>query len=469
MPLTVQVGQSLPDEGFARVLADVAGDVDVLGGRRAHQAGGEVHGIAEAHEGPPHLVAVRAASEAAVGDADLQVARRGRLREVAQVQGRRRRPRRVVLVGERRPEDAVQVGALVAERQLQDVAAVPVEDALRRPDELVELLDRVVVVVVVDAAEAHEHGDRRPELREELASAGLHPLVHRGQEPRPDELLGQGGRLAHRLAFDLGQEAAEHPVWRVRLPVSTQLGQLDAIAQRLDRRGVEHDLALLGVVLGGGEVVHQPAGQHVDQLDVGIADDEASGVADSDRHLHPELDRAAARRHDRAGPPDRPLHALGRRARPRAVVAVDPAGDGVAREVDDVAVIRVELVDDGVEDAPDVGRQLLGATLRAELLGERLGQGREAADVGEHRGAVDPVGHRTPGPERRATITRDVGVWPVAGNIPRRRRPGSRTRHRAAHRPCIVRGASTTRAERPGYVAEPDVRRFGSDFQTRYE
>ena len=73
-----------------------------------------------------------------------------------------------------------------------------------------------------------------------------------------------------------------------------------------------------------------------------------------------------------------PLHALGRRAGPGAVVAVDPAGDRVAGEVDDVAVVGVELVDDGVEDAPDVGRQLLRATLRAELLGQRLGQGREA-------------------------------------------------------------------------------------------
>ena len=44
--------------------------------------------------------------------------------EVAQLERGSRGARRVVLVGERRPEDAVQVGALVTERQLQEVAAV---------------------------------------------------------------------------------------------------------------------------------------------------------------------------------------------------------------------------------------------------------------------------------------------------------------------------------------------------------
>ena len=62
------------------------------------------------------------------------------------------------------------------------------------------------------------------------------------------------------------------------------------------------------------------------------------------------------------------------RGRPGPVVAVEPAGDRVAREVDDVAAAPVELVDDGVEDAAEVGGQLLRAALRAELVGEGLGE-----------------------------------------------------------------------------------------------
>ena len=59
---------------------------------------------------------------------------------------------------------------------------------------------------------------------------------------------------------------------------------------------------------------------------------------------------------------------VGRGAGAGAVVAVDPAGDGIAGEVDDIAVEGVELVDDGMEDAADVRRELLGAALGAELL-----------------------------------------------------------------------------------------------------
>ena len=198
-------------------------------------------------------------------------------------------------MGERRAEDAVQVGALVAERQLQDVAAVAGHDPLRRPDELVELLDRVVVVVVVDARRsAGRPGYAGRSSARNSPRPVSQPLVDRGQEPRPDELL-RSGRLAPRLdRRDVDEERLDDAERRVRALVASQLARADAVAQRGDRRRVEDDLALLGVVLGVGEVVDQAAGQHVDELDVGIADDEAAGVADRDRDLHPELDRAAS-------------------------------------------------------------------------------------------------------------------------------------------------------------------------------
>ena len=68
------------------------------------------------------------------------------------------------------------------------------------------------------------------------------------------------------------------------------LAESDAVAEGGDRGRVEDDLALLGVVLGLGEVVDEAAGEHVDQLDRGVADDEPAGRPDRDRDLHREPD-----------------------------------------------------------------------------------------------------------------------------------------------------------------------------------
>ena len=145
-------------------------------------------------------------------------------------------------------------------------------------------------------AEAEEDRDRRPELGEELAAAGPQPLVDRGQQPRPDEVLGQRRRLVAGLRLDVDEQAAEDArrSGRSRRP-SRSSPSATRSPRRLDGRRVEHDLALLGVVLGLGQVVDQPAGQDVDELDVRVADHEPAGVADGDRDLHRELDRRRRR------------------------------------------------------------------------------------------------------------------------------------------------------------------------------
>ena len=162
-----------------------------------------------------------------------------------------------------------------------------------------------------------------------------------------------------------------------------------------------------------GQVVDEAAGQHVDELDVGIPDDEAARRPDSHGHLQRELDRRPARRPDRPDAGHRLLHRDGGCGRPRPVVAIDPAGDRVAREVDDLAAASIELLDDRMEDAADVRRQLLCAALCAELVGQRLGQWREARDIGEQRGAMDPVGQDAALEERPSPVTRQVGVGDV--------------------------------------------------------
>ena len=168
-------------------------------------------------------------------------------------------------------------------------------------------------------------------------------------------------------------------------------------------------------MLGIGQVVHERARENVDQLDLRVADDEAPGAADRDGDLQRELDRGPAGGGDRADAGHRRLHREGRGDGTRPVVSVEPARDRVAGEVDDVPAAAVQLVDDRVEDAAEVRDQLLRAALRTELGGERLGQGREAGDVGEQRGPGDAVGHRLARGEGPPSVARDVrlGVVPI--------------------------------------------------------
>ena len=296
-----------------------------LAGRSVgHQARSQVDGVAQAHERAPHRVAVGAAPQAAVRDPDLQIRDRGDAVERAQIERGRCRARAVVLVRVRRAEHGVEVGALVADRHLEEVAAVLRADPLGAADEVVELRSRVVVLVIVDAGELHEERSRRTELGEELAAAGAEPLVHGGQDPGADEVLrervvgladGKRGRRAGEARDDAHRPPA--------LAVQTPLADLDAVAERLERRLLEHHLALLGVPLRDSELVDQTSGENVDQLELGIADHEAPRSADGNRHLHREADGRRCRRDHVARPAPsspasrgrRPLRATRRRRR----------------------------------------------------------------------------------------------------------------------------------------------------------
>ena len=125
-------------------------------------------------------------------------------------------------------------------------------------------------------AKRTKSGDGRAQLGEELAAAGAEPLVDGRQEPRADDLLRQRllglatGSVCRRVVQP--RDDADRPS---ALGVAPALGDLDPVAERVERRLLEHDLALLRVVLGRGELVDEAPGEHVDQLDLGIADDEA--------------------------------------------------------------------------------------------------------------------------------------------------------------------------------------------------
>ena len=124
LPLTWQIRKGLPDVRVPGIAPDAIVDVDLSGRRLGHQPRGEVHRVAEADERPPHRVAVGAASEAPAGDADLDVAGSRRSHEIrsSSAAAAARVASSSWAIGE--PKTAVEIRALVAERQLQQVAAV---------------------------------------------------------------------------------------------------------------------------------------------------------------------------------------------------------------------------------------------------------------------------------------------------------------------------------------------------------
>ena len=186
-------GQVLPDEPLVGRVGHVAVHPDPARRRAGHQAGGEVDRVAEAAEGTALAVAVGTAAQASGGHPDLHVGDGYLLGDLEQPQGPLAGAGRVVLVGDRRAEHGVQVGALVADGELEDVAALLVEDLLGPGDEGVEHFRRLRVALEVQAAEPHEHRHGRSEVGQELAATGHHPLPDGRQQPLAGRLLGELG------------------------------------------------------------------------------------------------------------------------------------------------------------------------------------------------------------------------------------------------------------------------------------
>ena len=288
--------------------------------------------------------------------------------EVAQLEGRRRGARGVILVGQRRAEHAVQVGALVAERQLEDVAAVAVEDLLGLDDEVVELDVGVVIVVVVDAAEPQEHRDRpaaaRPGTRRGRSASARRPPAAATAGRRSS---GSGGGSSTGTSSHLDR----HPLRRRRSAARSPRRRVPRTASTRSPSAATADGSrttspFSRVVLRVREVVDEAPGEDVDELDLAAS-------PTTKRRAGPTAiatfiarrDRGARRACHRADPGHGRLHGQGAGGSAAPVVAIDPAGDRVTREVDDVAAEPVELAMTALMTSSSDRRQLLGATLRA--------------------------------------------------------------------------------------------------------
>ena len=76
------------------------------------------------------------------------------------------------------------------------------------------------------------------------------------------------------------------------LGIGPETADLDALAQRIERRPVEQYLGARRELLGRGQRIDQASGKDVDQLDFRIADEEPPRLPDSHGRLHREPDPA---------------------------------------------------------------------------------------------------------------------------------------------------------------------------------
>ena len=386
---------------------DRRGDEDLSVRCVAHEPCRDIDGVPETRECLPVLVAVHAAAQAPIRDADLQLRYGGDLGQLAQLQRRRQGACCVILVRLGRAENAVQIGALVPYGKVHEIAAVGGEDTLHVTHERIELRRRGIVVVV-DAAEPGEQRVGRAQLRQEFAAPRPQALVKRRQHPSARRVFGQ--RLG---AFGRGQlgHLHERPDDRRVLATAVVMSHVadhDAIAQGIQRRLIQNDLSRHGVVLRGRKGVDQATGKNIDQLHVRITDDEPARRSHGDSGFHRERHTRSARRHDVVQAAHRLLHREAAGGRARAVVAIEPARDGVAAEIDDLTGEAMQLLDQGVKHPVQMLRQLFGPAVRAKLCGKRLGQRGEAGDVREKCRTVNAVGHGLPARERPTAVTGNV-------------------------------------------------------------
>ena len=225
-------------------------------------------------------MAVHTAQEPPVCNADLDSGRRRCGTQVSQLERGGRGTRGVVLVCKRRTEHREQIAAFVAEGELQQVSPERCDDVLNVPDDRVQFSHRVVVAVVVDAGEMHEHRDSGAKLRQELASTGSQSLAHHRKDPRFDGHIGKGFVMGWRWrTVDGTADLAHHGEVASASWVDPERADLDAVPQRPKRRFIEDHVVFVGQLLRGRQRVDESSREHVDELDTRVSHDEPAGSA----------------------------------------------------------------------------------------------------------------------------------------------------------------------------------------------
>ena len=284
--------------------------------------------------------------------------------------------RGVVLVRDRRAEDGVQVGALVADRQLQHRAALLVERPLRAGHEVVEHLRRLAGRPRsrgrrTARRSAPPGGGRRGTRRDRPPSAPTPAAAATGGRS-PRAAAGQSGGGVERSAGAVDQRRDDADRTVLALPDLAQGRPGRPATPGRPRRGRRRRHRPAPRRRPGSPSAGRPARRS--SCTRGSPTTKRCTSPTATATLTPSVTALPAGHGDGADPVHHLLHGQAAGRRPAAVVAVDPRRDRVAAEVDDAAAPRVQRLHQRREDPVERGAQLLGTASFAELARQGLGE-----------------------------------------------------------------------------------------------
>lgn len=284
----------------------------------------------------------------------------------------------VIFVGDGSAENAVEITALVTDRDVDEEAAIAGEETLNPADKGAEFLPGEVIAIVIDASEFEEDGDGGTEFGEEFALAGGEAVEHRGEEPGLDLGGGQFWEWHAIGVMDWAMDALDDGESVAGSGIDAPLGNLEERFQSGSGDDVDDELALAGQSSGAGHSLQGFACEDVQGLDFAVADDKASCRADSHGRLDCEADDTVVEDLHPGELRHEPLHAETRGDGVAAVVVVEPACDGIAGKGDDASSEPVNLLDERGIDSIEVDGELFDAAAGAEGGSEGLGERGEA-------------------------------------------------------------------------------------------
>ncbi len=376
------------DGGLAHPLVGRLVDEELSRPGGLHEAGGEVHRIADHRVLAPGVRADLATVDRAGGDSGLE--RPPGLPE--QLQAAVHGALLVVLVADGRAEEGDQQAALVAGGHLAKVAAIAVDHPHGRGQ--------------VALHGGHRSGVVRGELRQPDEGDGdlavlVHEIAPAGPQPLGDGRVEEGGQPARPTIVQVPQR--RWPRWLHLPDPPAQAADNAPPAPTLQHLGaqtvIEHaavhdDLAAAGVLLGRGRAVEGRPREHALEPDRRVPHDGEQQRAGGQTGLHRQPEGPGPGG-DGAEAGHRGLHverALDRPSRGRPAGPAGPAvvaehgGQRIPGELHHAAAIARDAVGHGAEPAVQDPGQLLGAVAAGSR--QRLAHGGEAHDVGEQHDRI---------------------------------------------------------------------------------